>query len=122
MDEVEGAELRVRLGQFVLLYERLVATNSIEAFQHEDDGPEDHQDCLDEVGPDDGGEAAAYGEDGGYSQQRQDGEVEPLLPLQVHGEFDKERPGVQVSLEKSNKLFDCFGNVGWTQVDLQISW
>ena len=64
----------------------------------EHDGPDDHEDGLDEVSPDDGGEAPGHREEGGDGEQDQDGDVDGAVTLEPGGLRDEEGAGVQVSL------------------------
>ena len=76
--------------------------------RRQDDGADDHENCLDEVGPDDRGEAPGHGEQGRDGEQDQDGDVDGAVTFKPGGLGDEQSPSVQVSLdsmcEMSSKL------------------
>ena len=69
----------------------------------EDDGPDDHEDGLDEVSPDDGGEAPGHREQRGDGEQDQDGDVDGAVTLEPGGLRDEESARVQVSLGAASR-------------------
>ena len=70
----------------------------------EDDGPDDHEDGLDEVSPDDGGEAPGHREQRGDGEQDQDGDVDGAVTLEPGGLRDEESARVQVSLGAASRV------------------
>lgn len=64
----------------------------------EDNGPDDHENSLYEVCPDDSSETTSNREETGNGQEEQDGEVDRTVTLKPCGLGDEESTSIQVSL------------------------
>ena len=84
----------------------------------EDDGPDDHEDGLDEVSPDDGGEAPGHREQRGDGEQDQDGDVDGAVTLEPGGLRDEESARVQVSLGQQLDTLSPVSSAAPTDRDL----
>ena len=73
--------------------------------EHEDQCTNDHDDGLDEIGPDNSGEAAEDGEEGRQGQEDEDAEVKAAEAGKAKGQFDKQGASVEISLKKNISFY-----------------
>ncbi len=68
--------------------------------EHDDECADDHEYGLDEVCPDDGGEPAKDGEEGGQREEDEDGHVEAAKARQPKGQLDEQSASIQIGLQR----------------------
>ena len=88
----------LRFGLGILVKDLHDASDFTHGYGHEGQGAQHHENGLNEIRPDNSGEAAKDCEKSSEDQEDEDGNVEAFDTVKANREFDKQRTGIEISL------------------------